>query len=327
MWRFSYVIFLCHEMIKFYLKEEKNMYAYVKYPRHSKGGYNSFEPDEEPENLKFHIDLVSNDRLESTDLYINELVEVIEKVEKNIIIKLPQYLSKFIDPIKKEWTGIEKSTEVDDDEYYITYYYIDKEENHEKDSLSTYESLYRWKLKEEKGKLHFIKCYMGYTSRFFDVVCENAYDNEYFYAELNSGILDYAFPTTKKAARELYDKFLQDPNNNMDLFLNTERKHMSVFLSHSMSGLSEKKVDQIRKNAMKKVEEIYKDSGITIEFIDNFHHEDAPLNAGRLWHLGRSIQQMEDADAIYFCENHMFGKGCVIERMIAELYHLKILNK
>ena len=65
MWRFSYVIFLCHETIKFYLKEEKNMYAYVKYPRHSKGGYNSFEPDEEPENLKFHIDLVSNDRLES----------------------------------------------------------------------------------------------------------------------------------------------------------------------------------------------------------------------------------------------------------------------
>ena len=63
------------------------MYAYVKYPRHAKGGYDSFEPDEEPENLKFHIDLVSNDRLESTDLYINELLEAIGKVEKNIIFR------------------------------------------------------------------------------------------------------------------------------------------------------------------------------------------------------------------------------------------------
>ena len=52
------------------------MYAYVKYPRHAKGGYDSFEPDEEPENLKFHIDLVSN-----------ELLEAIGKVEKNIIFR------------------------------------------------------------------------------------------------------------------------------------------------------------------------------------------------------------------------------------------------
>lgn len=60
------------------------MYVYVKYPRHSKGGYDTFEPDEEPENLKFHIDLVSNDSLESTDLYINELLEAIAEVSSNL---------------------------------------------------------------------------------------------------------------------------------------------------------------------------------------------------------------------------------------------------
>ena len=72
---------------------------------------------------------------------------------------------------------------------------------------------------------------------------------------------------------------------------------MKVFLSHKMSGLSEEEVMKIRKDAIDYLTDKYGN----IEVIDNYHHDDAPENAGRLWHLGKSISQMEEADAIFFC--------------------------
>lgn len=51
-----------------------------------------------------------------------------------------------------------------------------------------------------------------------------------------------------------------------------------------------------------------------------------PKNSGRLWYLGRSIQQMEEADAIYFCEGWEDARGCLIERQVAEKYGLRILE-
>ena len=76
---------------------------------------------------------------------------------------------------------------------------------------------------------------------------------------------------------------------------------MKVFLSHPMSGLSESEVMNIRNEAVKLLTEKYGE----IKIIDNYHHNNVvPENAGRLWHLGTSIRQMEEADAIYFCNNH-----------------------
>ena len=62
-----------------------------------------------------------------------------------------------------------------------------------------------------------------------------------------------------------------------------------------------------------------------IELIDNYNHVNVPENAGRLWHLGTSIRQMEEADAIYFCPGWEDAKGCRIEYNICELYNLKVI--
>ena len=98
---------------------------------------------------------------------------------------------------------------------------------------------------------------------------------------------------------------------------------MRVFLSHEMSGLSEEKVIEIRKEATEYLKSKYGD----IEIIDNYHHADVPENAGRLWHLGTSIRQMEEADAIYFIEGHWKrANGCFIERQICNLYGLKVIE-
>ena len=99
---------------------------------------------------------------------------------------------------------------------------------------------------------------------------------------------------------------------------------MKVFLSHKMSGVPVIKVNTIRTNA--KIYLASKYPNETIEIIDNYNHFDAPVNAGRLWHLGRSIQQLEEADAIYFCTGNCRTKGCIVERLITFLYKIPVLK-
>ena len=99
---------------------------------------------------------------------------------------------------------------------------------------------------------------------------------------------------------------------------------MKIMLSHPMLGISENEVLQLREN----VSSLIKDRFGDVEIIDNYHHDDAPENAGRLWHLGRSIQQMGEVDAVYFCGDYSNSKalGCLVEHIICRLYKIKILN-
>ena len=95
---------------------------------------------------------------------------------------------------------------------------------------------------------------------------------------------------------------------------------MEIFLSHPMSGLSEKEVKKIRTDAIK---ELYNKFGYEFTIIENYYHKDAPENATSLWHLGRSIQQMEKADYVYFCGDWKKSKGCLIEEYIVRVYKIK----
>lgn len=76
-----------------------------------------------------------------------------------------------------------------------------------------------------------------------------------------------------------------------------EGTRLKIFYSHPIYGLSEKEVMLLRQKTLKKLR---KRCGSDIEVIDNYHHKDTPANAGRLWHLGTSVRQMEEADAICF---------------------------
>ena len=98
---------------------------------------------------------------------------------------------------------------------------------------------------------------------------------------------------------------------------------MLVFLSHPMHGKSEDEIRLIRTEALGKLKERY---GEDIRLIDNYRHRDIPEDSGRLWHLGRSIQQMEKADAIYFCGDWEKARGCRIEERIAREYALRVLE-
>lgn len=98
---------------------------------------------------------------------------------------------------------------------------------------------------------------------------------------------------------------------------------MKVFLSHPMHGKTREEVMKLRQKATAKVMALV---GEDVEIINNYDHEDAPENAGRLWHLGRSIQQLGDADAVYLCGGFYHANGCLIEHIIARLYGVPVLN-
>lgn len=100
---------------------------------------------------------------------------------------------------------------------------------------------------------------------------------------------------------------------------------MKVFISHNMSGLTDDKVKEIRGKAKKQIESYFGYS-TDVEIIDNYTHSDAPENASRLWHLGKSIQQMAEADVVYFIPDNSDSQGCKVEKLICELYGIHILN-
>ena len=98
---------------------------------------------------------------------------------------------------------------------------------------------------------------------------------------------------------------------------------MKVFISQAMHGKTEEEVMERRKEIIKDLQERYKNR--KLEVIDNYTHPDAPEDAGRLWHLGRSIQQMEDADLIVFDRDWYKSNGCQAEYEICKIYNLKMV--
>lgn len=96
---------------------------------------------------------------------------------------------------------------------------------------------------------------------------------------------------------------------------------MKVFLSHPMHGMSEKEVMDLRRRAKSYLDEFYGE----VEIIDNYHHENAPENAGRVWHLGESIKMMNDADLVVFCPGYELARGCRVEEKICLEYDIPYL--
>ena len=105
-----------------------------------------------------------------------------------------------------------------------------------------------------------------------------------------------------------------------------------VFISQAMSGLTEEEFKEQRNKCIIDIQKILSSHGKGIDkfnIIDNHTHDDAPKNVNRLWHLGRSIQQLGDADYIYFStdDKSKKAKGCIIEHIIATLYEIPILKE
>lgn len=98
---------------------------------------------------------------------------------------------------------------------------------------------------------------------------------------------------------------------------------MKVFISMPMGGLSE---EQIRINQVAALEEVKKLTNSNAEILDTYMSLGG--NATIYDYIGKSIKLFNQADAIYFFGNWTEAKGCLVERVVAELYcRDKIIEK
>lgn len=95
-----------------------------------------------------------------------------------------------------------------------------------------------------------------------------------------------------------------------------------LFISQPMRGKTDEEILNERKKAISTARDIMNDE---IEVIDSFF-QNAPDNAKPLWFLGKSIELLSEADAVYFAPGWHEARGCVIEYKCAVEYGIKIIN-
>ena len=90
---------------------------------------------------------------------------------------------------------------------------------------------------------------------------------------------------------------------------------MQVFISLPMKGKTE---EEIKNNLKTALEEVRSLTSSSMELLDTYI--DLGPDADGFDYIAESIKLMKKADAIYFYNNWQESKGCLIERVVAELY-------
>lgn len=94
-----------------------------------------------------------------------------------------------------------------------------------------------------------------------------------------------------------------------------------IFISQPMNG---KTIEEIKEERERIVKAVLSRCCAECEVIDNIIHDDAPEDVNGVWHLGKSIQQMYDADVVIFSRDYPTARGCLIEHDVAMKYNMTV---
>jgi len=94
------------------------------------------------------------------------------------------------------------------------------------------------------------------------------------------------------------------------------KDNKKVFIIQLMDGKSDAEILSERAKIIRKLTEAGYDT------VDSYIKDDVPKGCvhGGVYYLGRSIEMLSWADYIYLCEDWDIGRGCIIEREVAQLY-------
>lgn len=95
-----------------------------------------------------------------------------------------------------------------------------------------------------------------------------------------------------------------------------------LFISQPMNGKTNEEILKERNKAIEHAKTILKDE---IEVIDSFF-QNAPNDAKPLWFLGKSLELLANADAVYFCGGWNSYRGCIMEHSACVRYHINIIR-
>ena len=83
--------------------------------------------------------------------------------------------------------------------------------------------------------------------------------------------------------------------------------------------------DEIKQERQSIIDTCVREYGNDIEIIDSFFAE-GPHDTKPAWLLGKSIELLSTADAVYFADGWNNARGCRIEHQVAVDYGIKIIN-
>lgn len=99
-----------------------------------------------------------------------------------------------------------------------------------------------------------------------------------------------------------------------------------LFISQPMRGLTDDEILKTREEIKVRAEKII---GEPVELIDSFF-TDYPGEVCKsvpMWHLGKSIQFLSQADVAYFGGDWRNARGCKIEHEVADKYGIEIIEE
>lgn len=97
---------------------------------------------------------------------------------------------------------------------------------------------------------------------------------------------------------------------------------MKIFISQPMKDKTDEEIKAERQNIIEVCKRNYGDD---VEIIDSFF-EGAPHDATPVWFLGKSLEKLSEADAVYFADGWRYARGCNIEHEVAADYGISIIH-
>lgn len=95
-----------------------------------------------------------------------------------------------------------------------------------------------------------------------------------------------------------------------------------LFISQPMKDKTDEEILEVREQVIKLATEFL---GEEVEVIDSFF-KNAPIDARPLWFLGKSLELLSTADAVYFAKGWENYRGCKIEHECAVAYGIEIIH-
>lgn len=100
-----------------------------------------------------------------------------------------------------------------------------------------------------------------------------------------------------------------------------------AMISQPMGGLTDAKIERIRRAAKKKLENLgYEVINTHFNFSDAYLEKKGVKHLS-LHYLAKSLMEMATCDLVYFCKGWEKARGCVVEHEAAVRYGLEIVEE
>ena len=96
---------------------------------------------------------------------------------------------------------------------------------------------------------------------------------------------------------------------------------MKIMVCSNVEGLTEEKIKSMRDEIAETIRAKIKEDDLVIIY-DTIPNARGPLNA-----LGRSLEKMADADAVYFADGYTKCRNGMVEYLAARLYNKNIIRE